>query len=135
MKIVKVLTLCLLLISTLVLGGCMTKDEEPVNTLTVEACMKDANIPKSVQGDKLTYYYKGADELNLYHVSNWGNGVVTLRKYFVNQEKYEVQKGIYKNSVPNDKKMMIYVEQYDVVSDMDAFWSEIENSSTYIMVK
>ena len=135
-RIISSMFLALTLSSFLFLSGC-TENQEVVetNTLTVEACMQDVGLSKSVQGKNLVYYYKGPEELSLYYVNNWKNGVVSLKKYYINNEKYKLEKEMYSNANFNDKNLTMQIKEYLNVEDMDAYWTQIENSETYTIVK
>lgn len=134
-KIISIIALVIILSMSFILTGCEEEKKEEVNTFTVEYCMKDAGISKSVQGTNLTYYYIGPDDISIYYVTSWKRGVVSLRKYFSDKDKYELQKTMYDVTRCDDQKLSIYVKDYIKVDDMDAYWTEIENSSTYTIVK
>lgn len=129
------LMLVITILLTLGLCGCTTENVEEVNTLNVSVCIQDANLEKSSYGEKLTYYYAGSNEVSLYYIRNWRNGVVNLKIYFANEEEYNIQKGLYPNAQCNDKKLLITVNDYMTVADMNSYWNDIETSSTYTMYK
>ncbi len=136
-KIIYTIMMIFILLSSLILTGCSgdTNVQEAPDESTVLSCMKNDSINKSVQGTNLTYYYIGPDDISIYYVTSWKNGVVSLKKYFWNKEQYDLQKAFYSDAKLNDKALTIYVREYTVVEDMDAYWTEIENSPTYTIVK
>lgn len=133
--IFKNLMLVIMILFVFALCGCTTENVEEVNTLNVSSCIQDANLEKSSYGEKLTYYYAGSNEVSLYYIRNWRNGVVNLKIYFANEEEYNIQKGLYPNADCNDKKLLITVNEYMTVTDMNSYWNDIETSSIYTMYK
>ena len=100
-KIISIIVLVIILSISLILTGCKKEEKvEVVDTFTVEYCMKDAGINKSVKGTNLTYYYVGPDDISIYYVTSWKRGVVSLRKYF------------------KDKKIMNYKKQCMIILDV-----------------
>lgn len=135
-KMISCILLVIMVSVFCILAGCTGEQEQIINnTLTVEACMKDAGVSKSVQGTNLVYYYKGPEELSLYYVNSWNSGVVSLKRYYVSAEKYNIEKTLYTNARCDDRNLTIQVGEYSRVEDMDAYWTQIENSSTYTIVK
>lgn len=135
-KILKMLILTISIIAMITLTGCTSNEvAEETNPLSVSACMQEAGVNKSEYGKNLTYYYKGPDDIALYYVKNWNNGEVTLRRYFATEEQYNVQKNLYPDAKTNDNKLFFTLNKYMKVEDMDTFWNEIENSTTYTIVK
>lgn len=135
-KIISVIALVIIISMSLILTGCKEdKKVEEVNTFTVEYCIKDASIPKSVKGTNLTYYYIGPDDISIYYSTSWKKGVISLRKYFKDKENYELQKTMYDYTRCDDTKLSIYVKDYSRVDDMDSYWTQIENSGTYTIVQ
>lgn len=131
-----ILTLITAIVGILTLTGCASEtSEEESNLLSLSTCMQDAGVNRSEYGKNLTYYYKGPDEISLYCVKNWKNGKVMLKRYFSTEEQYNVQKGLYPDARADDKKLVLTMENFMTVQDMDTYWSEIENSTTYIIVK
>lgn len=127
-----------ILAMTLILTGCSDNNVEPVivNTVDVGTCMFDVGANNSVKGECLTYYYRGPEDLTLYYTTNWNKGFISMKKYYVTQEKYLIEKPLYPNATRvNDTELTIQVQDYMKVEDMDAYWNQIETSSTYVMVK
>ena len=135
-KVLKILTLVIVIISMLTLTGCTSeKNKEEENVLSLAACMQDAGLEKSEYGKNLTYYYIGPDDISLYYVKNWKTGKIILKRYFATEEQYNVQKGLYPDAKANDKKLLLTIDDFMTVENMDTYWTEIENSTTYIVVK
>ncbi len=136
-KVMSILLLGVMALSLFVLTGCSSEEsiEEGPGEETVLACMQKDGIKVSSFGDNLTYYYIGPDDLSIYYVTDWKKGVVSLKRYFWSQEKYELQKDMYKDAKLNDNELTIYQKEYTNVADMDTYWTEIENSQIYKMIK
>lgn len=128
--------LLLILCFTMLLCGCSSnKDVEPTNTINIKTCMSNVGARPSVQGESLTYYYSTADEISLYYVSNWRKGIVSWKRFFLNEEQYNLQKSIYPNAICKDKELTILIKEYMVVEDVAAHWSAIESAGIYTIVK
>lgn len=135
-KVLKILTLVIAIIGMITLTGCTTETtEEETNVLSLAVCMQDAGLEKSEFGKNLTYYYMGPDDISLYYVKNWKTGKVVLKRYFATEEQYNVQKGLYPDAKANDKKLLLTIDDFMTVENMDTYWNEIENSTTYLIVK
>ena len=132
----KLIILCF--IPVVLLTGCGEKEvEEPVTKpFSVSYFIKENDIEKSEKGKKLTYYYVSDGEITIYFVTNWNKGVISMRRFFTDKDKYDLQKSVAPaKSKCNDEELSIYIKEYNTVSDMDAFWDEIENSMIYKMYK
>lgn len=133
-KLLSVFLILVICISTLV--GCETEVvEEETNTISVEKCMKNDNILKSEKGNNLTYYYKDADSLSIYYVTNWKNPKLSVKRYYTNKEAYELRKKLETEAKCNDSERKISHNNYEQIDDMDAYWDEISNSSLYTIVE
>lgn len=129
--------LIVLLSFVFLLGGC-TSNKTPVedpNAVTLSGCLEDVGAGASVKGENLTYYYVSQDEISLYYSKNWKKGIISWKRFFVNEEQYNLQKSLYPDAVCKDAQKTILIKEYIKVDDMDAYWDSIENSSVYTMVK
>ena len=125
------------IISLLFLAGCGKKlnSDQVINETTVLACMKQDSIKKSEEGKNLTYYYINPSDIAIYYVEDWKKGVISLKKYFWDTEQFNMQKELYSDARVDEDDLTVYVREYSTVDDMDAYWEQTENSSTYTMVK
>lgn len=130
-KIIFVLMICFVTL----LGGCGSKKVVENPGITIEKCMKDALVNPSVKGTNITYYYNSPEELALYYSTNWQKGVISCKRYFKNEEHYNIQKSLNPNAKFKDKELTMVIKEYLKVQDMDAHWDSIENNSMYILVK
>ena len=130
----KIILIAILCFVTL-LGGCGSKPVVENNAITIESCMKDLLIKPSVKGENITYYYNTAEELAVYYTDNWNKGVIKCKRYFRNEEHYNIQKSLNSDAKFKDDLLTIEIKEYMKVDDMDAHWDYIENSSVYTLVK
>lgn len=131
----KNIILILILCFVTLLCGCTSNNNEPINTISLATCMQDSNAKASKKGENITYYYSTPDEISLYYAQNWKKGIISWKRYFINEEQYNLQKALYPNAVCKDKDHTIFIKEYLKVDDMDAHWDSIENSSIYKIVK
>jgi uncharacterized lipoprotein YehR (DUF1307 family) len=133
-KLLKLLVVLVICILSLV--GCETEQvEEETNTISLASCMKNDNIAKSQKGTNLTYYYRDNDCLSIYYITSWKNAKLSVKRYYTNQEAYELRKSLEKDAKYSDSDKKVSLSNYEEIADMDAYWDEIASSSIYTIVE
>lgn len=133
-RLLKIIFVAIIIVASLSLSGCFNNvEEEP--KLVVSECIKDSKFEKSEKGKTLLYYYATPTEVSLYYCNGWKGGKISCKKYFLNKDTYEIEKNLVKADKTSDKELTIYIKEYQVVNNMDAYWDEIEASSIYTIVK
>ena len=118
----------------LLLTGCGKK--QPVEaTISFAQCRTKEHYDGSERGKTILYYYDNGKEVSIYFSGNLNSNFVSLRKYFVDKELYELEKKSSKWDRTNDSDLVLYKRTAVTFEDKDAFYDQIENSPVYTLVK